>query len=198
MSLRQYAAMRKDRKLPGGSHAAVRKAIQTGRLVDAVRMNSKGAPLINPEVADREWNARTDPTQTRAPSPPTARKQTKQPSLFGGEVETQRPGDGAPGDEIVGRIRRAQASKLEFAAKLTELEYRHRARQLVDVAAVDREVTRIVGDVVTELREIPDRTCSHVAATNDAHRAKMLLSAAIDQVLEKLSTARLNLQEPAT
>ncbi len=195
MSLREYAASRKARKLSGGSHTAVRKAIESGRLVESVRMGSKGQPLIDAAIADREWDARTDPTQQRDPAAPKAKPdKPKQAGLFG--EEPPRPSDGPSGDETVSRARRAQAAKLEFQAKLTELEYRRQAKQLVPIEVVDREITRIVRECVTELREIPDRTCAHLAATNDAHRAKMLLASAIDLALERLTKAQLKLEDP--
>lgn len=193
MSMREYAASRKARKLSGGTHVAVRKAIQSGRLVESVRQGSKGQALIDAEVADREWDARTDPTQVRDASAPAKQTPPKQPGLFGDDAP--RPSDGPSGDETVTKARRAQAAKLEFQAKLTELEYRRQARELVPVAIVDREITRIVQECVTELREIPDRTCAHLAATTDAHRAKMLLASAIDLALERLTKAQLKLDE---
>lgn len=190
VSLRQYAAMRKDRKLPGGTHAAVRKAIASGRLSKSVRANAKGAPLINPALADQEWQQKTDPAQTR--EIPTS-KGPKQPSLFGGD-EAPRPGDGSGQSEDVVRIRKAQADKLRFNALIVELDYRNRARELVEAAAVDRAVTKLVGAVLKDLRAIPDRICSHLASVNDAHRVKMILQGAIDQACRDLSDGKLDME----
>lgn len=53
MSRRAYAAHR------GVSHTAVGKAVATGRI------STLPDGSIDPDVADREWNANTDPTQQR-------------------------------------------------------------------------------------------------------------------------------------
>lgn len=191
VSLRQYAAMRKDRKLPGGTHAAVRKAIASGRLVKSVRANAKGSPLINPELADREWEQKTDPAQTRDVAAP---KGAKQPSLFGGE-DAPRPSDGTGQSEDVVRIRKAQADKLRFNALIVELDYRNRARELVEAAAVERAVTQLVTAALNDLRAIPDRICAHLAAVNDPHRVKMMLASSIDQACRELSAGKLKLAD---
>lgn len=59
LSIRAYAASRKERGLPGGSHTAVRKAIATGRIT------ALPDGTIDPEQADREWGAQTDPSKQR-------------------------------------------------------------------------------------------------------------------------------------
>jgi hypothetical protein len=64
--LRAYARHRKAAGLPGHTHRAVQQAIDSGRLTDAAR-EIDGELVIDFAVADREWEARTDPTrQTRA------------------------------------------------------------------------------------------------------------------------------------
>ena len=53
ISIRAYARNRRARGMSGGSDAAVRKAIRTGRIM----LNSDGT--VDAERADREWAART-------------------------------------------------------------------------------------------------------------------------------------------
>jgi hypothetical protein len=52
LSLRGYARHRRALGLPGGTHQAVRKAIEGGRI-------ASGPDGIEPEVADRQWEANT-------------------------------------------------------------------------------------------------------------------------------------------
>lgn len=62
ISVREYARRRKVR------HAAVQKAIESGRLAKSVNRDAKGKVVgVFPEHADVEWEANTD--QGRAPTP---------------------------------------------------------------------------------------------------------------------------------
>jgi hypothetical protein len=58
MTLTAYAARR------GVSKMAVVKAVKVGRLQECVGRNERGQPFIaDPDLADREWDANTDPTR---------------------------------------------------------------------------------------------------------------------------------------
>lgn len=195
LSLREYAASRKRRKLTGGTHAAVRKAIGSGRLTKSVRTNARGKPLIDADLADIEWSSRTDPTQMRtAPAKP----QAKQTGLFP-EAETPRPGDtsGAAETPTVTRLREAQANRMHFRSLVEELNYRNRASELAEVAKVDQETTRLIEPTIKAIFAVPDRVCSHLAATNDAHRCKMIMSEALTLACREL-LKRLSNEQPAT
>lgn len=185
LSLRAYAKSRGDRGLPGHTHRAVKKAIDDGRLVRAVRKGSKGQPLIDAETADREWAGKTDPAQQREPGPAHEPRQT---GLFG-ELDEPRVGD-APSDgasaQLGREIRTSQAKRLHFRARLEELNYRNRAGELVERAVVEREHAQLAREIVQQLEAVPDRICSHCAATTDSHRVKMIIQGAIHQALRSL------------
>ncbi len=53
LSNKAYARYRKERNLPGGTHQAVKKALERGRIYK----NKYG--LIDPRQADAEWEANT-------------------------------------------------------------------------------------------------------------------------------------------
>lgn len=59
MSERKYAEHRKARGLSGGSQAAVNKAVATGRITKVVDPVSR-KPMIDPVIADAQWNRNTD------------------------------------------------------------------------------------------------------------------------------------------
>lgn len=59
LSRRAYAAHRKARGLSGGTDAAVRKALATGR----ISLEPDGT--IDPKRADRDWEIATNPSQQR-------------------------------------------------------------------------------------------------------------------------------------
>lgn len=64
ISIRAYAASRKERGLSGGSDAAVRKAITTGR----IKKLKDGT--IDPSAADIAWGGSTDTAKLRGDLPP--------------------------------------------------------------------------------------------------------------------------------
>ena len=79
MNLREYARHRKAQGLRGGSHVAVSKAIERGRLMPpAIERQDRGWK-INPDLADQQWADATDPTERgtghhRGADPPPATK----------------------------------------------------------------------------------------------------------------------------
>jgi hypothetical protein len=62
MSERQYAEHRKARGLPGGTQAAVNKAVSAGRIAKVIDAASKRL-MIDPAIADAQWASNTDPDQ---------------------------------------------------------------------------------------------------------------------------------------
>lgn len=70
VSIRAYAASRKERGLPGGSHTAVRKAIQAGRIT------TLPDGTLDPARADREWDTQTDPSKQRGEAAQAAQRAT--------------------------------------------------------------------------------------------------------------------------
>lgn len=63
MNLQQYGDHRKALGLRGGSHVAVLKAIERGRLMaPAVERKGRGWE-INPELADQQWADTTHPAE---------------------------------------------------------------------------------------------------------------------------------------
>lgn len=63
LSRRGYAAHRKNRGLSGGTEAAVRKAIASGR-IDVLSDDT-----IDPARADAQWAAATDKNKIRSEDP---------------------------------------------------------------------------------------------------------------------------------
>ena len=79
LTVRGYAVHRAATGLPGKSHTAVQKAIQTGRLSSAAAWQEGGEWRINPEVADREWEANTR-TLLQRPSATAAEEDSPPPA----------------------------------------------------------------------------------------------------------------------
>ncbi len=135
VSLRAYARLR------GVSPEAVSKAITDGRLRESVT-RVRGAPKIaDPELADREWAANTQPRGDDPAAPATA-------GAAGGlaDYHTSRS------------IREAAAARRETAlAELAELELAERRGELIPAESARADVIAAFSLVKTCLLAVPSR-----------------------------------------
>ena len=139
ISIRAYARRR------GVSHTAVRKAIQSGRVTP------EADGTIDPEKADREWAAQTDPAQQRGKHAKAAsgktRVKTKPVPKAALRAVNETLGDAPPGDGEVSYLRarmanevlKAQTAKVKLAKMKGELVDREKATAMVfDLARRER------------------------------------------------------------
>lgn len=139
LSLRAYAKRRSV------SAEAVSKAVADGRLRDSV-VRVAGAPKIaDPELADREWEANTQP---RADRPAT--------DAVGSDYHASRS------------IREAAAARREIAAAdIAELDLAERRGQLVDAEQARSDVLAAFSLVKTRLLSVPSRVGQRLAHIAD-------------------------------
>ena len=170
LSLRGYAALRKSRGLPGGSLAAVQKAIASKRITPI-------AGKIDPEVADIQWQRKTDPTQQQrgngGPAPAGGQ------GLAGASFE--QPPMNSPGF-LDARVRTEKVR-----AQLLELELAEKSGALINVDQVRQatfEKARIARDAIMA---IPGRLSSQLAAETDAARVHDLLTVELRRVCGELA-----------
>jgi hypothetical protein len=176
--------------LPGGSLAAVQKAIEAGRIR---LINGK----IDPEVADIQWERNTDPTQQKRgasggsldwtssslhrPPTPAATPRTS------ADVCTGVPPEARLMRTSVSRIR--EAARADAArAELLEYELEQKRGNLVRAEDVKRaafEKARVARDA---LMAIPDRLAPLLAAESDP--------AKVHAILVSRSSARCALSSP--
>jgi hypothetical protein len=105
ISLRAYAKRRAAAGLPGSSPEAVSKAVKAGRLSRSVVLVDGEPKIADPELADREWLARSAPrivARGEGDQPVTAAR-TPPPSQPiappGGRGRAQAPAAAAPGND---------------------------------------------------------------------------------------------------
>lgn len=175
LSLRKYAEHR------GVSLAAVQKAVATGRILVAKeeQQGSKTLKFIDPVVADRMWNQRTDQTQQRVatrremgretPKSPEAQLQVDLFSELGitsQEEQTDEPAiqsknsQGAYGDAYS----KARSVKETYQAKLAELEFRKVAGNLVDKNELGQSLFNISSAILQNVLNIPSTTATIIHA----------------------------------
>lgn len=163
LSLRQYAARR------GVSPMAVSRAIKTGRLTASVGRDADGTPRINdPELADREWDQRTD--LSKAPGAVKARAAARPPpppAPAPAADLVQLPPDVVTPEEqeLLDRVglsahkgmTLAEASAIEkvWKAKLAELEFQTKSGELVAAKDVAVRLANVFTHARTKLLGIP-------------------------------------------
>ncbi len=178
LSLRAYAIRRKAAGLPGGSAEAVSKAIAERRLKKSVvRVN--GQPKIaDAELADREWEANTQPRADLSPR----RRQRAQAEAEGEEDVAVAD---APNYWVSRALREAAAARREAAlADLAELDVRQRRGELVEASEVESHFVDVVTAAKTRLLGVASRAKAELPhiATEDIDAIENLIREALEEL----------------
>lgn len=150
-------------KLRGVSVKSVSRAIAAGRLVASVGRTDRGLPtIVDPDLADREWDANTQrrPDQSGAPEPaPSARAAARPAPQSEPPAARAIPADLPTGiaDLNTSRAVRAHAlARRDTAhADLAELELAQMRGRLVDADAARADVEQAYSLVKTRLLRVP-------------------------------------------
>lgn len=136
LSLRAYAAHRKQLGLPGTTLKSVQKAIDAERISVVVVAGAKR--IADADAADREWAANTDPFRS-----------------LGASFEAEE--DDEDLDDEQRAMKDAARREKHWKAQLAELTYKERSGELVDAAAVEAEYANFCTTVRTKLLGLPSR-----------------------------------------
>ena len=175
LSVPEYAKHR------GVSPQAVRKAIKEGRLRQAVIQQGRNY-RIDQAAADVEWRRNTSQAQQRSADQINTGKAAAQ-----GLLET-----GADGMPAV-NYSRARAYGEGFKAKLLELEYKEKARQLTRVDEVKMGTFKMVRTFRDALQNTPIRIVNELAAiVGDVepakrHEMQIVMQRELNRCLESLA-----------
>lgn len=160
MSYRAYAKHR------GVSPEAVSKAVRTGRIT----ATTDGK--IDPDKADRQWEANTDPS----------RNVQRDAKASAGDADTASSASGLP------PYAQSRAIREAYEARLSKLEFEVKTGKLInadEVRVAAFNVGRITRD---KLMGLPDRVSSILSGLSDSHEIHKLLSAEIRLICEELSS----------
>ena len=139
MGIKAYARHRDRLGLPGGTPAAVRNAIKTGRLKTALTADRKRVRTAG--AADAEWAATTKAEmvpQTGPTAPATAEPPSTEPP---------------PVNELAAaRVRKEAAS-----AELAEIELAEKRRELIPARDIENRLADVFLRCRTRLLGIPSR-----------------------------------------
>lgn len=169
MSQREYAKRR------GVSHVAVQRAVSRGRLRDSVR----DGKIIDPELADREWDENT--SYSEAPRAVAEQAAARLVARGGSPPASRAPEPGADG------ISMAEASRLEkvWKARQAELQYKQKARELVPADEVRGTLQDAFSECRTKLLGLASRIRQQVPHLTGAEVAT--IEALVRETLETLA-----------
>ena len=165
----------------GVSRQAVARAIAEGRI------HALADGRIDVAIADRAWDANTDPARAAPPALPAGVVHPRPPD---------ESADGAPSDISYAN---ARAMHEYFKAQLAELELRVRRSELAPVAELQDAEFKVARAVRDRLLTLPEALCDQIAGvegvTAAAAEVRRILAAGINGVCRELST---ELAEQAT
>jgi hypothetical protein len=187
MNLQAYANHRKALGLRGTSHVAVINAYNDGRLSEPAVRREGRSWIINAELADEQWAARTDPSEYGAMGGGTARP-------IGVEAPAQQqPATSSAQSALLAKggppLAVSKQVKAAYEAKLTELEYKERTGEMGNLQDVRKEASRLAHQVRDLLLIIPSRNAAKVAVMTDPEEIRALLQAEIESALRGLASA---------
>lgn len=190
LTLRAYAAWRKERGLAGQSHEAVRRAIKAGRLTDKAVRREGRRYLIDPELADAEWGDNTNPAQVREPDALKQGEQVPagQAAMFEDVPEGKALGtDGQAADENAPPpLANSSAFLQAYKAKLAQLELAERVGALVRRDRVEAEWLRVGRTLRERFMQLPDRLSAELANESDVGEVRRRLDAEVRAALRVL------------
>ena len=170
MNLQAYANHRKALGLRGTSHVAVRDACIDGRLTPPAVRREGRSWIIDADLADEQWATRTDPSEKGAMGGGTARPIgiTSATATTAGQPPAAAKG-GPP-------LAISKQVKAAYDAKLTELDYKERSKELVLASETRAEAFASARAVRDALLSLADRLAPMLAATTDARECHRLLT----------------------
>jgi hypothetical protein len=174
-SLRAYA------KLRGVSVEAVSKAIKAGRLRECVKFVDGVPKIADCELANREWDANTQP---RIDQPTSTRTVTK-PSPSDDDDDEDLPAD-VPPYKVSRAKREAAAARREDAlADMAEIERDEKREELVPVDEARAFIIDRFAIVKQKLLAVPNRVAQHLP--HIASEVQPVVEQYLREVLEELA-----------
>ena len=190
MTQNEYAAHR------GISQPRIAKLIKQGKLKDAVIIKGRRT-IIDPERADAELEGNLDPTNRPASKPDSKIK----PKRKNGKMVVLDDSTDADGNLISESEKKAVAESVgtlsmsynaartfheQYKAALAKLKYDQDSGKLVDVNVVEKAAFDAGRKIRDQIQSIPSRVAALVAAENNQHECKKILTEEFNRVLAEL------------
>lgn len=163
--------MAKYSRLRGVTKEAVSKAVREGRIPS---FNENGRRLIDPELADQEWQKNTNPS--------VANEESRQKKL-GVSIEEDK--NNGPSYSQSRSIREA------YQARLAKLSYEEKLEKLVSAEKVKVTAFTTARIVRESVLNIPNKISYQLATETDSNKIHLILTEALIEALEELAVGKL-------
>lgn len=174
----QYAALK------GITPAAVSKAAKEGRLKHSITRSPNGRlQKIDVVMANKEWEANTDPSKVRGKNKPAdepVEATVAPPPPVQGNLELPFP----PDPSISSSRNRLES----YRAQLAKLDFDERSGRLVKADDVKDQAFKLARGLRDALMNIPDRLACELAGITDQHVIHTRISDEIRLALQDLIT----------
>lgn len=201
-----YANHRKQLSLPGATHAAVAKAIKSGRLSRCLHQEN-GKVLIDPKVADKEWAANTNVvmqrgeesvvTQDESSPRKSSASKSQAPATSHKPSESRIELDSLGIMKTKGEIDSAaesismadaRAMKERYLALMAKLEYEMESGKLIEAEDARRAAFAAARKARDMLLTMADRLAPVVAGLSDQFQCHQAITAEVRRVCDELSS----------
>lgn len=184
----ELIAIREYARRKGCSDTAVRKAVAAGKIVKGIIRKEGERPLINPEIADKEWSTNFDPNYGGKARNPKLRAtmlgEAEQSQPAEQEAQHHEPTTPPSGKRSLAELKRDTA---DVKLRISALDLKQKMGTLVDKDKVYKSLFSAGQEVRASFQSIPDRVIDEVLASPTRNEAHGILFNAIADALENLS-----------
>jgi len=163
----EYARHRKEKGLKGGTHQAVKKAIDSARLLKCLVIVGKKKMIKNLEQADKEWESKTTPdTQVDQNDP-------EQAELALAAKHT------------TSKYTSARARRLEAQAEQEEIILARLKNEVLDLVVARRQITTIGKELSQMHTNVSRSKASEFAAETNPQAMRVMLQTFLKMTARK-------------
>lgn len=173
MTLAEFA------RVKGVSATAVKKAIDSGRLVNSIIHGIGKKPKLNPVLAAKEWEQNTAHNKRTIGEDIRPIKQDPAEILFGPKTEEPK--------EERSQLNVSRGVREAYLARMAKLNYEEKIGKLVDAEEVKAQGFKIGRIIRDTMLNIPDRVAAEFAGITDPAKIHIRLTKEINQCLEVLA-----------
>jgi hypothetical protein len=165
--------------------SAVTRAVMDGR----IRLHGG---LVDPDEADRDWDASTDPIAQASTAALQRRNRAgaappSDPAPLPGADDSEGPAGGTAEPSAHQQLMAARADREKLQAELSRLELARKRGELVSVSEVERHLSVRAISMRESLDAIADRLATVLAAETDPDAIHRLIRAELHAALEQLT-----------
>lgn len=169
-------------RLKGVSPTAVKKAIDTGRLVNSLVYGLGKKAKLDPVIAAQEWEKNTDHSRRTVGEDIRPPKENLEKIFEKADEEAKQ-------ERVSSPLNGSRAVREAYMARLAKISYEQKIGKLIDAEEVKSAGFKLGRTIREGLLNIPDRLSSELAGVTDPAKIHIMLTQEITKALEVLSRA---------